>query len=313
MEEEAIIYALKHANRDSVRQAYKARKKNSAQQFEYKKVDTKPETSDMMEDILNAALPDRKKSTGPEFGDLESYKKHASQDRTTMSLADLMAAEAEEDRGYVGARKAEEGEETWDGFGGKAQVKVPAEVFELNAHAQFSFLKEEYHEAQEYLEQSLALIHSRLGHKHNEAATVMVSLALVHEKLKQFDEAERHLKEAIHIRESIDGSDHTSVAIALNKLAHVQTCKKNFEGAVESSKKALKIMENAVAVNEHEMQYYRSHQSTLLSILCFCSFTLVTIKKSDPFVASFSVAFCNWWAASNVLAFVDFSGHASRA
>lgn len=212
-----------------------------------------------MEDILNDALPGRTKSTEPEFGNVESYKKHAKE----MKLSDLVAAEAEEDRSWKQAEKDGKEDGEWNGFGVDAPVKVPAEVFELNAQAQFSFLKEEYHEAQDFLEQSLSILRSRLGERHNESATIMVSLAQVHEKLKQFDRAEEYLQDAITIRQLTDGPGHTSVAVALNKLAHIQTCKKNFKGAIESSKMASKIIEAARGVNQHETEYYSNHHSTL--------------------------------------------------
>lgn len=250
-------------NKESVRQAYKARQKNasggSPQEFKPAPPSTSNSTSDLMEDILNNALPGRVKSKEPEFGNVESYKKHAEE----MKLSDLVAREAEEDRGWSRTPTPEKADGEWNGFGVDAPVKVPAEVFELNAQAQFSFMKEEYHEAQDFLEQSLSLLRSRLGERHNESATIMVSLAQVHEKLKQFDQAQEYLEEAIAIRKLTDGPGHTSVAVALNKLAHIQTCKKNFKGAIESSKTASKIIDAAIKVNQHEIEYHTSHQSTI--------------------------------------------------
>lgn len=254
-----FLNAFVSGNKDAVRQAYKQKQKTATQEFQPKQAASKSETRDAMEDILDAALPGRKKSDDPDFGDVEAYKKRTDD----MKLSELLAAEAEEDRGWRTKGKSEEGDGDWNGFGVDAPVKVPAEVFELNAQAQFSFLKEEFHEAQDYLEQSLSLIRSRLGERHNEAATVMVSLSHVHEKLKQFDRAATYLHDAINIRQLIDGPGHTSVAVALNKLAHIQTCQKQFEAAIESSKMALRIIQAAQATNEHEIQYYVNHKSTL--------------------------------------------------
>lgn len=252
-------------NRESVRAAYRAKLKNTSQGgAEIGKQKDQSETTDTMEDILDAALPGRKRSKVPDLGDVHAIKAHFKEKESDLKLSDLIAAEAEEDRAW--ARRVmgeiEEEEEEWDGFGADAPVKVPAEVFELNAQAQFCFLKEEFAEAQDYLEQSLALIRSRLGEKHNEAATVMVSLAQVLEKTKDFSLAESYLQDAIKIRKQIDGASHTSVAVALNKLAHVQTCQKKFDEALTSSKKASRIIQDAQTKNEHELSYYVKHQRT---------------------------------------------------
>jgi len=215
-----------------------------------------------MEDILNAALPNRIRDAVPDFGDLEALKLHVRDSERAegdLSISELRAAEASVDRTWM-SRTGSKEEESYEGFGVDAPVKVPQEVFELNAQAQFSFLKEEYYEALDYLGQSLRLIQALLGEQHNEAATVMVSMAQVHEKLKNFDEAERLLEEALYIRKLVDGPGHTSVAVALNKLAHIQTCQKRFNEAITSSKKASKIIDASRLANNHEIEYHLNHQ-----------------------------------------------------
>jgi tetratricopeptide (TPR) repeat protein len=218
-----------------------------------------------MEDILNDALPNRKKDNVPDLGDTNSIKEAIRSEQLDfgeVELSELRRREIEEDAGWDVSRGVKNDDEV-DGIGVDAPVIVPAAVFDLNAQAQFCFLKEEYNDALDYLEQSLSLIKSTLGSHHNEAATVMVSMSQIHERLKNFEEAERLLADAIVIRKQVDGPVHTSVAVAINKLAHVQTCQKKFEEALKSSKTASRIIQAALAQNEQELKYHHAHQSTL--------------------------------------------------
>jgi tetratricopeptide (TPR) repeat protein len=253
-------------NKEAVRAAYRSMKKSTGSGETPKKSSSgtpeKRESGDIMEDILNEALPNRKRSETPDLGDVDGLKRHLKSSQLAegeISVNSARAQEAEDDRAWMKRMSGEEDEE-YDGFGVDAPVKVPQEVFELNAQAQFCFLKEEYVEALDYLEQSMELIRSRLGEDHNEAATVMVSMAQVHEKLKNFDKSEKLLEQAVRIRKLSDGPVHTSVAVALNKLSHIQTCQRKFDEAIKTNKQAFRIIEAAQKQNAHELGYYTDHQ-----------------------------------------------------
>jgi tetratricopeptide (TPR) repeat protein len=262
-----ISKAVKSGDAASVRAAYQQRQKSPKTEIVHKPAKDAAPVKDVLEEILDAALPGRVRSNAPEFGDLESLKKHVRDQERIAGEAALNSASSDQGEqdidAYLRRKALEDSEEVEeDGFGVDAPVAVPQEVFELNAQAQFAFLKEEYVEALEYLERSLQLIKSVLGDQHNEAATVMVSMAQVYERLKNFDSASELLNEAVAIRRLVDGPVHSSVAVALNKLAHVQTCQKKFPEALKSSRQAQRIIEAAQAQNDHELAYYRSHQST---------------------------------------------------
>lgn len=249
---------LAYGGVNAVRDAYRATKK-AATPAEPKP--SKTSSHDVLDDILDSALPGRVRPQVPEFGNIESLKKHIQ--AIQKEEADL-ALEEDRARKEADALRSEEYEDDESrGFDAHAPVQVPREVFELNAQAQFAFLKEEYNDALEYLEQSLRMVRSRMGENHNEAATVMVSLAQVHEKLKNYSVAEKILSDALAIRKVVDGPAHTSVAVALNKLAHIQTLQKKYDEAIRSNKQAFRIVENAQRQNDHELAYYVSHQSTI--------------------------------------------------
>ncbi|XP_049849900.1 kinesin light chain-like isoform X2 [Schistocerca gregaria] len=141
--------------------------------------------------------------------------------------------------------------------------ELPSEAVAHNEQAHIFFSNGLYEEAILSLKESLLVVEKYLGARHNEAATLMVSIALVYEKLKMYEECSKYLSDALEIRKQCDGENHTSVAIVLYKLALVWCNRGDLEKAFPLVNHAEKIMNGHVDLVEQKLKQKQTSSDLL--------------------------------------------------
>ncbi len=111
-------------------------------------------------------------------------------------------------------------------------------------------------EARQLIEQARTIVQSLPEREQDGSAAILIGLAHLHSKLKDYAAAERLLIEAIRQRVHSFGWMHPRHAMALLQLARVYRCQKRYAVAEKVIRKALRIHESTESIDSATIVRY---------------------------------------------------------
>ena len=138
------------------------------------------------------------------------------------------------------------------------------EATAAHERARLLFEQGQYAEALPPAKHAVALRERVLGSTHEETATALTTLGLIHGTLIELTQAKPLLQRALEIRRSAVGSSDPAVGESLTNLASVQYAGGDFVNAIQTLEQSLEIRERALGPSHSDVGVTLSHLAIAL-------------------------------------------------